>query len=480
MSKEFPNVCPAANEAQSLGKTGKRWKEVLAKAIIADSFGGGLATIINALATKAELATVEGEVAYANSPNYYSEDVPWSADTDEGRTILASPEILWLNINGKGHKLEEQVFFDITEPQVWDTKATLCERDTAYALDDYVYATTGTDTYIYKCMTAGTTSTLTPTWPTTIDATYNDGSVIWKCVANYAAASTRAGKDLYIYALYNAEGLEPSFVISANSIAPEKIGDTPFRKVGGFHCLCVDVGEDAPGGSDHALYGYEAGDILPMSVWDCWHRPVGDPEGYVYEPGNNIWVSIYGLSWTGSYSNSPEDLRLVSEYGAEWADGTSTEKFHANKFDQVLGRQRQRLLWQREFVNASIGSNQATNIAGSADPGTTGGHKDTAGKRMISDIGCEDMCGDHYQWGLDVGSASTGSYTAGYDANDKYVKGDSYTTANRVLLGGYWSGAAHCVSRCASWYNGSLNLLAYFGGRGASEPLHAESGAFYA
>ena len=36
MSKEYPDVCPNANEAQSLGKTGKRWKEVLAKEIIAD------------------------------------------------------------------------------------------------------------------------------------------------------------------------------------------------------------------------------------------------------------------------------------------------------------------------------------------------------------------------------------------------------------------------------------------------------------
>lgn len=482
MSKEFPNVCPAANEAQSLGKTGKRWKEVLAKEIIADSFGGGLAAIIEALATKAELAEARGEIAFANSPNYYSEDVPWSADTDEGRTILASPEILWLNINGKGHKLEEQVFLDITAPQVWDTKATLCERDTAYALDDYVYATTGTDTYIYKCMTAGITSTLTPTWPTTIDATYNDGSVVWKCVANFAAAANRAGKDIYIYALYNAEGLEPSFVISANSIAPEKIGDTPFRKVGGFHCLCVDVGEDAPGGSDHALYGYEAGDILPMSVWDCWHRPVGAPEGYVYEPGNNVWISIYGLSWTGSFGNTPEDLQLVSVYGGEWADGTSTEKFHCLKFEQVLGRQHQRLIWRREFVNASIGSNQSTNIYGSADPGTTGGHKDTAGKRMVSDIGCEDMCGDHWQWGSDVGSATTGSssYGNGFDANDKYVKGQIYGTEYRVLLGGNWNSAAVCGSRAAHWSCGSLSLAANSGARGASEPLHAESGAFYA
>ena len=481
MSKEYPDVCPNANEAQSLGKAGKRWKEVLAKKIIADSFGGGVADIIDLLATKAELATVEGEVAYANSPDFYSEDIPWTADTDEGRTTLASPNILWLNIDGKGHKLNGQVTFDIDDPASWDTKATLLERDTAYALDDYVYETNGNDTYIYKCMTAGTTSTLTPTLPTTIDATYNDGSVVWKCVANYAAGATRAGKDFYLYALYNADGLEPSFVISNSGLAPDKIGDTPYRKIGGFHCLCATIGEDAPGGSDHALYGYEAGDILPMSVWDCWHRPVGDPEGYVYEPGNNIWVSIYGLSWTGSFSNTPEDLQLISAYGGEWADGTSTEKFHCLKFDQVLSRQHQRLIKRREFVNASIGSNQGTNIAGSADPGTTGGHKDTAGKRMVSAIGCEDMCGDHWQWGDDYGSASTsGSYAAGYDANDKYVGGQIYGTEYRVLLGGNWIAAAVCGSRAADWNSGSLALYANFGARGASEPVHKNAGTYYA
>ncbi len=481
MSKEYPDVCPNANEAQSLGKAGKRWKEVLAKQIIADSFGGGVADIIALLATKAELATVEGEVAYANSPGYYCEDIPWTADADEGRTVLASPNILWLNIAGKDHKLNEQVTFDIDDPASWDTKATLLERDTAYNLDDYVYETNGNDTYIYKCMTAGTTSTLTPTLPTTIDATYNDGSVVWKCVANYAAGANRAGKDFYLYALYNADGLEPSFVISNSGLAPDKIGDTPFRKIAGFHCLCATIGEDAPGGSDHALYGYEAGDILPMSVWDCWHRPVGDPEGYVYEPGHNIWVSIYGLSWTGSFANTPEDLQLVSVYGGEWADGTSTEKFHCSKFDQVLGRQHQRLLYKREFVNASIGSNQGTNIYGSADPGTTGGHKDTAGKRMVSNIGCEDMCGDHYQWGAEYGACSTsGSWGAGYDANDRYVGGQIYGTEYRVLLGGRWSSGAGCGSRCAEWDSGSLALSANYGARGASEPVHKNAGTYYA
>jgi hypothetical protein len=44
------------------------------------------------------------------------------------------------------------------------------------------------------------------------------------------------------------------------------------------------------------------------------------------------------------------------------------------------------------------GSNQKTNILGSADPVTTGPHIDTAGRRMISNIGLEDGCGVMNQW----------------------------------------------------------------------------------
>ena len=47
-------------------------------------------------------------------------------------------------------------------------------------------------------------------------------------------------------------------------------------KLGGFHCLCVDVGTI----SGHALTNYIAGDILPRSCWDLKHKPRSEPEGY--------------------------------------------------------------------------------------------------------------------------------------------------------------------------------------------------------
>ena len=414
---------------------------------------------------------------FAGVPNYYVEDVPFHAIEADNRTTILSPEYLALEIGGIGYVLDEEIELDIDLDATWNTDAQEWEAEHDYSVNDVVYPLGGHTNYYYRCIQGGTSSSLTPVFPTTVGQTEQDGTVIWECQLDYTQAVNRTGKDFYIYAVLNDGELK--IVTSVSALLPLGYTASTARKIGGFHCLCVDVGTDTYTGDAHPLYGYEAGDVLPMSVWDCWHRPVGAPEGYVYDPGTNVWFSIYGLSWTGSYSNTPEDLQLVSVYHAEWADGASAEKFHANKFDQVLARQHQRLPWQREFVNMSLGSNQGTNIVGSADPGTTGGHKDTSGKRMISNIGCEDCCGDHYQWGLDVGSASTGSWTAGYDANDKYVKGDSYTTAYRVLLGGAWNNGSHCGSRSADWGSGSLTLYASVGGRGASEPLHNESGALY-
>lgn len=307
-----------------------------------------------------------------------------------------------------------------------------------------------------------------------------DASASWDS-STYATAANRAGKDFYVYACAPASGTTPDFILSANSTVPTGDDYTAdnTRKIGGFHAECVAVGTI----TNHPLSGWAAGDILPASIWDLKHRPIGTPEGYAYEEGTDMWYSIYGLSWTGSFGSATatmagraanDTLTLVSKYNAEWADGASSEKWHCWKFEQILARQKQRLLYQREFVAASLGSNQGTNIYGSADPGTTGGHKDTSNRRMISNIGLEDCCGDHWQWGADVGAATTtgGAWADAFDANDKYAGGQVYGTVYRALLGGNWSSGAHCGSRGSAWDNGALYLYANYGARGASEPLH--------
>ena len=100
---------------------------------------------------------------------------------------------------------------------------------------------------------------------------------------------------------------------------------------------------------------------------------------------------------------------------------------------------------------------------------TTGGFKDTAGRRMISHIGAEDCCGNLYQWGVEMGSNGS-SWADGFDVNDAQV-GGQFTGANRSLFGGSASDSFHCVSRCCDSRNSALILSLICGCRAVSEPL---------
>jgi len=136
------------------------------------------------------------------------------------------------------------------------------------------------------------------------------------------------------------------------------------------------------------------------------------------------------------------------------------------------------MLVQREFMQIALGSNEETNIDNSADPGTTGGHSDTASRRIISHIGCEDCCGVYWQWGDETGGDYAGDWayqdTDGdattYDGINSIGRGQGYEVPKRVLLGGDWGKGARCGVRCSVWDRSPLNLDSRRAGRGASEP----------
>ena len=401
----------------------------------------------------------------AAAPNYYCENEHFATVISDNRTSIKSPKRLLLEINGTGYEFSS-ITLDAATPSSWDTDAREWQASHDYEINDVVYPLTGHTNYYYRCITAGKSSSLTPEFPTSVGETYNDGNVVWECQLDYTIASNRAGKDFYIYAVTKNDSYH--LALCANSTVPLGYTAENSRKIGGFHCLCKDVGTI----SGHTLSGYKQGDILPASVWDLSHRPKSEPEGMVYVDGLDLWVDIYLASYTGSTKDYT--IKLVSKYGAITADGTSAEKFHCYKFEQVFGEQKKRLLYQREFIVASVGSNQATNVKGSADVTTTGGFVDTAGRRMISNYGIEDMCGNLWQWGADTGSAYTGnaSYGNAFDANDRPdIKGQWYGGVFRPLLGGAADYGAVCGSRASNWTNGALYLYWSCGGRGASEPL---------
>ena len=271
--------------------------------------------------------------------------------------------------------------------------------------------------------------------------------------ATFATAANRAGKDFYVYAL-QAGGV----ILSNNSTYPTGYTATNSRKIGGFHCLCVSVGTI----SGHALTGYVAGDILPRSVWDRFNRSSATQEGRVLSRSGK-WVMIYLPSVSGS--------TLVSVNNGTIADGASSPAFHCYKFEQWLSRQGEMSISQLEFFAASDGANQSTNITGSSDPGTTTGHSDTAGRRMISNEGIEDACGVLWQWTRDQGGNMTAaSWANAYDGNDSGVGGQHYQAPFRGLVGGYWAYGVICGSRGSIWNGSPLALVSDGSVRGVAEP----------
>jgi hypothetical protein len=202
--------------------------------------------------------------------------------------------------------------------------------------------------------------------------------------ADIDTGAIEAGKDYCVYACDNAGALV--FKISLATTFPAGFDANTSRKIGGFHTLCVSVGTV----SGHTLTGYLAGEILPASVWDLKHRPISEPAGMVYSAQANIWVDIYLASGTGASTASVNG-------------GTISDTRDHMSFIDDFAAVKKKMLDDIEFQIIAAGSNEETNIAGSADPVTTTGHLDTAGRRMISDIGCEDCCGVLWQWLRDMG-----------------------------------------------------------------------------
>ena len=295
-------------------------------------------------------------------------------------------------------------------------------------------------------------------------------------LADVANAATRQGKDMYVYACQPSDtnSTIPTFVLSMNSTVPDGYTADNSRKIGGFHCICRNVGTI----SGHAASGYVIGDIIPISVWDLLHRAQSENEGMIWADFDGRWYDIY---LAGVVSG-----KLVSQYGAIIADGASSPAYNGEKFVEEFAKVKKRPLYRNEFMVLAKGSNEGTNIYGSSDPNTAGGHNDTAGRAMISNYFMEEMCGALWQWGADTfeyypgATWSSGNfYLNGYNWQEKSVYNPSIDSQKygscggllrRALLGGAWGNGGHCGSRCV--YCDVFSAFAYGadGSRGSSEP----------
>ncbi|WP_375672692.1 alanine-zipper protein [Bartonella sp. CL45QHWL] len=259
-----------------------------------------------------------------------------------------------------------------------------------------------------------------------------------------------AGKDYYIYLIPTlTNNNEISFEISQNPTAPDGYTEDTSKKIGGFHTLCADVGEI----EDHPLSGYQAGDILPDSVWCLNHRPRSDTEGMVYDPWKNIWVDIYLQSGT--------DENTKSAYGVPITTNRSYSDHHVD-FSSV----NKRFLTSDEFASCMCGINSGTSIIGNKAPSpkTSGGHVDTENRRMISYIGCEDGCG--YVWQFLSGCYPVTKWHTG-------EKGSSLRVDVNVMLGGGdWSGDASNGEFARNFAHSRYVEDEKIGARGCSDPFY--------
>lgn len=280
--------------------------------------------------------------------------------------------------------------------------------------------------------------------------------------ATYATASNRAGKDFYIYACQPSSGTVPSLILSANGTVPTGYTATNSRKIGGFHCECLDVGAVT---DENPMNGYSTGDIIPFSIWDLKHRPKSSPEGMVYVEPLNVWISIYLMSWDGS--------KLVSAYNGVQADGTSAKPFSGTEFAEYLAKVSMRLPRYDEFVVFAKGIQECVNVKGSADVNTTGGHYTTDNKRIVSSYGIEDCAGVIWQWLSDVfGSDFTNSWNTSSNRDARNTRGDCWGGGlRRALAGGWWGDGASCGSRASDVGFWSAYASGGVACRGASEPL---------
>lgn len=271
---------------------------------------------------------------------------------------------------------------------------------------------------------------------------------------DYTVAANRAGKDFYLYA--TTSGL----IISANATVPTGYTADNSRRIGGFHCLCVGVGTI----SGHPLSGFLAGDILPASIWDMLHRPTSAAEGMVYSNQADLWVDIYLQSGTAGST--------ASVFGA-----TITDTRNWMDFVDDLAAVGKRLLRDAEFQVIAEGSNQRTNIAGSADPVTVGGYSDTAGRRMISNIGCESCCGAMWQWLADTQFRIGGLVDPTVDpAYSWYALPGNKGSLNRqgsagdikLRAGGAWNDGLYCGARSRGAVSERWTTSSSLGSRGCA------------
>ena len=132
-----------------------------------------------------------------------------------------------------------------------------------------------------------------------------------------------------------------------------------------------------------------------------------------------------------------------------------------------------------EFAQLHSGTPEETNIYGGENPTTVGRHVDTASRRIVSNIGLEDMSGVWWTWLQDRQSYIAGEdYAAviafGYEdisgTRGSHRGQGTYQAQAAVIAGGYWGSATSCGSRARDAGNRRSATNSAIGCRAVAEP----------
>jgi hypothetical protein len=134
------------------------------------------------------LSNALGSTSSGNAPNvdYLSDDIRLALVTSSYTPDLGAHDF-WDDVvaneaSGTGYTANVSALASKTLTKTAaNSWATQWAATTAYAVGDIVRPTSG-NTFVYRCVVAGTSGGSQPTWPTVAYQTVTDGSVTWACV----------------------------------------------------------------------------------------------------------------------------------------------------------------------------------------------------------------------------------------------------------------------------------------------------------
>ena len=263
--------------------------------------------------------------------------------------------------------------------------------------------------------------------------------------------------NLFLVPNANYDGVE--LKVSLNSTAPTGYTPGDTRRIGGWHTLCVAVGDTSTWAPDHKLNGWLAGDILPQSVWTLYHRPYASPNNTIYIPcGIPFWRTIY--------DHSGSMLTTNFEYGGTV---TRSKSFYGHMIDMMYAGYILPTYEQAAISGFDCEPLKAVMGKAEASVTTAGGHVNESNHRIVSSYGAEDCAG--CTWKITTIGAIGGNEWN----TDPSVGIHQYGSVNVLIVGGDWADSGNAGPFATTGTDSALTASSHVASFGVSYPLPRKS-----